>query len=214
MIDFSESDCVYCISLPDSDRRKSFQDRATAVGQKFQWWEAIDGRSMSKEDLVSLTSRPVEWGAPGSHDTLQRTGELALILSSIALWEHAYEQDFDYLVVMEDDTRLLEPLTIEVPFDADLVFFNDRSKRNAEGLTSGYVCGTDGYLATRTGIAKLLQVFSRIYMPLDLQMIAQMPQMTDCGHHLAKRFNADSPVLVSYTIKPLVVHGHFASLIR
>lgn len=184
------------------------------MGQRFQWWEAIDGRSKERLKLEAMTDRPVLWGAPSAHDTLQRPGELALILSSIALWQHAREQDVDHLVVMEDDAMILAPLSIEIPSDADLVFFNDRSMRNAKGLTSGYVCGTDGYLATRAGIAKLLQVFSSIYMPLDLQMIAQMPQMADCGHHLAQRFNQDAPVLTSYTVEPLVAHGQFSSLIR
>lgn len=174
----------------------------------------MDGRNKTRRELEAMTTRPVEWGAIGSHDTLQRPGELALILSSIALWEHAYEHDYDYLVVMEDDAKILAPLSIEIPIDADLVFFNDRSRRDSRGLTSGYVCGTDGYLATRSGIAKLLQIFKEIYMPLDLQMIAQMPQMKDCGHHLAARFKATAPALQSYTVKPLVSHGNAVSIIR
>jgi GR25 family glycosyltransferase involved in LPS biosynthesis len=205
---------VFCISLPDDARRPLFEKQAQAVGQKFQWWNAVDGRGETREDLEALTPWLVHWGEFGSHDTLQRPGELALILSSIALWEHAYEHAFDYLVVMEDDAKLLAPLVIEVPSDADLVFFNDRSRRDANGLTSGYVCGTDGYYASRSGIAKLLQLFKQIYMPLDLQMIAQMPQMKDCGHHLAERFNDNVPSLISYTVKPLVSHGNSVSIIR
>lgn len=205
---------MYCISLPNNARRLLFKQQADAVGQNFQWWDAIDGTNKQRNELEAMTMRPVQWGDLGSHDTLQRPGELALILSSIALWEHAYEQNLDHLVVMEDDAKILAPLSIEIPNDADLVFFNDRSRRDKDGLTSGYVCGTDGYLATRSGIAKLLQIFKTIYMPVDLQMIAQMPQMKDCGHHLAKRFNTKSPSLKSYTIKPLVSHGNSASLIR
>lgn len=200
--------------MPNDARRISFSKQATIIGQKFQWWDAVDGRSKCRDELEAMTVRSVQWGNLGSHDTLQRPGELALILSSIALWEHAYEQDFDHLVIMEDDAKILAPLSIEIPNDADLVFFNDRSRRNQDGLTSGYVCGTDGYLATRTGIAKLLQIFKTIYMPLDLQMIAQMPQMKDCKHHLALRFNKASPALKSYTIKPLVRHENTASIIR
>jgi len=205
---------VFCISLPEDPRRLVFKQQAEAVGQKFQWWDAIDGRGETREALETLTPWPVRWGESNSHDTLQRSGELALILSSIALWEHAYEQDFDYLVVMEDDAKLLSPLIIEAPDDADLVFFNDRSRRGPNGLTSGYVCGTDGYYASSSGIAKLLELFKQIYMPLDLQMIAQMPQMKLCGHHLAERFNTDAPALLSYTIKPLVAHGSSISIIR
>lgn len=184
------------------------------MGQKFQWWDAVDGRGKTREEVEALTPWTVQWGAPNSHDTLQRPGELALILSSIALWEHAYEHDFDHLVVLEDDTKLLAPLVIEVPDGADLVFFNDRSGRNAQGLTSGYVCGTDGYFVSRAGVTKLLELFKRIYMPLDLQMIAQMPQMKLCDHHLAERYDDSAPALFSYTVKPLVSHGNSSSLIR
>lgn len=213
-IDFSKADCVYCISLPGDSRRLSFEKHANAVGQKFQWWDAIDGRNKSKQEIEALTSRTVKWGDPNDHIMLQRTTELALILSSIALWENAYQQNLNYLAVMEDDAKLLAPLSIEIPCDADLVFFNNRSMRNKEGLTSGYVCGTDGYLATRAGIAKLLQVFSSIEMAVDLQMIAQMPQMNDCGHCLAKYYKHDRPALKSYTVKPLVLHGNSPSQIR
>lgn len=205
---------MFCISLPNDERRPVFQKQAEAVGQKFQWWNAVDGRNATREALEALTPWSAQWGGPNSHDTLQRPGELALILSSIALWEYAYEHEWDHLVVLEDDTKLLAPLIIEVPDGADLVFFNDRSGRNAQGFTSGYVCGTDGYFVSRAGIVKLLELFKTIHMPLDLQMIAQMPQMSLCGHHLAERFNDNAPALLSYTVKPLVSHGGSTSLIR
>lgn len=182
--------------------------------QKFQWWNAIDGRNVDRTVIENLTSRRVQWGEANVHDTLQKPAELALILSSIALWEHAYEQELDYLVVMEDDATILSPLLIEVPAGADLVFFNDRSGRDGHGLTSGYVCGTDGYYASRNGIVKLLEIFKDIYMPLDLQMIAQMPQMKQCGHHLSERFDGRKPALLSFTVEPLVAHGLHPSTIR
>jgi len=200
--------------LPGDERRQKFAAQAKALKQVFQWWDAIDGRAMQQKQIESLTDRPVQWNTIGEHDALSRPGELALILSSIALWQHAYKSKWNFLVVMEDDAILLDSLSIEVPKDADLVFFNDRNGRNSQGLTSGYVCGTDGYLVTKAGINKLLSVFKEIYMPLDLQMIAQMPQMQDCNHHLAQYFRGDLPSLQSYTVAPLVANSRSASRIK
>jgi D-inositol-3-phosphate glycosyltransferase len=213
-IDLSDGKGVYCISLDGSKRRPVFEQQANAVGQGFQWWRAIDARGKQREKLEALTDRPVIWDSIGGHDALRRGGELALTLSSIALWQHAVEQGFDYLAVMEDDTKLTKPLCLPVPEDADLLFFNNRSGRNLEGFTWGMVCGTDGYIATKQGLKKLLTIFSSLYLPVDLQMIAHMESMKDYDHHLVKCRQEGAPLLRSYTMPPIAFHGSFSSDIR
>jgi glycosyltransferase involved in cell wall biosynthesis/GR25 family glycosyltransferase involved in LPS biosynthesis len=205
---------VFCISLPNDIRRPKFAASMAKINQPFTWWDAVDGRGLSKEEMVTRSPVPIEWEIDDDKDTLQRVGEAALIASSIKLWQHAQSQNLDQLVILEDDTELIKPLILEVPEDADLVFFNNRSKRNTEGLTWGYVCGTDGYLVTRDGIEKLLAIFSSAYLPLDLQMIANTKSMRECGHHLFRYRRDDLPLLNSYTLSPIAFHNNSPSRIR
>ncbi len=214
VIDFGNSPFVFCMSIPGDERRPAFERQLQSVKQQFNWWPAIDARTASRDEIESQSPSPVEWGINNDKDGLSRPGELALILSSIELWKHALALDLNYLVVLEDDTKLSRQLLLEVPDDADLVFFNDRSMSNKKGQTWGYVCGTDGYLATRNGIKKLIDLFSEIYLPLDLQMIANMQSMQECRHHLFQYRREHLPLLTGYTLPPLVFHGQSSSRIR
>lgn len=164
--------------------------------------------------MEALTERKVTWDEKGGFDALRRTGELALILSSIELWKHALAEGYEHMAVLEDDTTLRAPIIMPVPKDADLVFFNNRSFRNHNGLTWGGVCGTDGYIVTRQGMEKLLDIFEHIFMPLDLQMLVQMESMHLCKHHLTEWCQKDKPMLRSYTAPPLAFHGDYSSRIR
>jgi GR25 family glycosyltransferase involved in LPS biosynthesis len=76
------------------------------------------------------------------------------------------------------------------------------------------VCGTDGYIATKQGLKKLLTIFSSLYLPVDLQMIAHMESMKDYDHHLVKCRQEGAPLLRSYTMPSIAFHGSFSSDIR
>jgi GR25 family glycosyltransferase involved in LPS biosynthesis len=205
---------VYCMSLEGDERRVLFEQRLADLQQTFQWWNAIDGRSASRAEMEAMTDRQIVWDKRGGSDALKRTGELALTLSSIELWKHALAEGHKKIAVVEDDTTLRAPIAMPVPDDADLVFFNNRSFRNHNGLTWGAVCGTDGYIVTKQGMEKLLTIFETIFMPLDLQMLVQMESMHQCQHHLVEWFQKDKPMLRSYTAPPLAFHGSFSSRIR
>ena len=202
------------MSIEGDDRRMPFEQRLAELQQSFQWWDAIDGRGLSRSEMESMTNRQVVWDKRGGNDALKRTGELALTLSSIELWKDALAKGYERVAILEDDTTLRAAIVMPVPNDADLVFFNNRSFRNHNGLTWGGVCGTDGYLVTRQGMEKLLNIFETIFMPLDLQMLVQMESMHQCQHHLVEWYQADKPILRSYTAPPLAFHGNFSSRIR
>ena len=202
------------MSIEGDDRRMPFEQRLAELQQSFQWWDAIDGRGLSRSEMESMTDRQVVWDKRGGNDALKRTGELALTLSSIELWKDALAKGYERVAILEDDTTLRAAIVMPVPNDADLVFFNNRSFRNHNGLTWGGVCGTDGYLVTRQGMEKLLNIFETIFMPLDLQMLVQMESMHQCQHHLVEWYQADKPMLRSYTAPPLAFHGNFSSRIR
>jgi GR25 family glycosyltransferase involved in LPS biosynthesis len=213
IVDLSQGP-VYGMSIKGDERREPFEQRLAELQQSFQWWNAIDGRGMSRAEMEAMTERRVIWDKRGGDDALKRTGELALTLSSIELWKHALKEGYEHLAILEDDTTLRAPIAMPVPDDADLVFFNNRSFRNHNGLTWGGVCGTDGYLVTKQGMEKLLDIFETIFMPLDLQMLVQMESMHQCQHHLVEWYQADKPMLRSYTAPPLAFHNNSSSRIR
>ena len=191
-----------------------FKQRLDELDQTFEWWPAIDGRNINRAAMEAMTERRIVWDKFGGSDALRRTGELALTLSSIELWKHALAKGFKQIAITEDDTTLRSAIIMPVPDDADLVFFNNRSFRNHIGLTWGGVCGTDGYVVTKKGMEKLLDIFETIFMPLDLQMLVQMESMHQCQHHLIEWCQTDKPMLRSYTAPPLAFHGNYSSRIR
>jgi hypothetical protein len=62
-----------------------------------------------------------------------------------------------------------------------MLYISDRMPRNSLGEAIGYRggCGSEGYILSRAGIAKCLEIFTVLYMPLDLQLIAHQRSMLD-----------------------------------
>jgi len=213
-VDLSEGDHVFCISLEDDARRDVFTKQAMSVGQKFIWWMGVDGRDKTREEMQELAGREVEWEMPGNSDGLKLTTEVGIAVASLHLWQHAVNNDFPYLVVMEDDARLIKPLCMPIPKDADLVFFNDRTFRNAKGEMWGMTCGADGYYVSRNGLEKLLKIYERLWMPVDIQWIPQVESLREFGHPLCKYYNPELPTLKAYSLPPYALHKGAESRIR
>lgn len=213
-LDLSDGKHVFCISLEDGPRQEAFIQQAQKVGQEFAFWAGVDGRGKSREEMEELAGRPVIWDRWGMRDDLRRTTELGLAIASVNLWQHAWDNDFPYVAIMEDDTMLKKALCLPVPEDADMVFFNDRSFRNAKGELWGMVCGTDGYLVTRQGLEKLLKIYETLYMPVDLQWVPQVESLQRFGHFLCEYHNESLPEVRAYALPPYVFHGQSFSAIR
>ena len=205
---------VFCISLLEQERLHAFDQWAGEQGQQYAVWAAVDARHMSREVVEQKAGRPVEWDMPNNPGALKRPAEVGLLLSSVRLWQHAFDIGLPYLAVLEDDAKFLGPLKFDVPIDADIVFFNDRSYRRGDGVVTGAICGTDGYLLTRCGIQKMLQIYERFWMPVDLQWQPQIEGLRDCNHVLSNYWDDSLPSLVAYAVPPLVAHSSFKSSIR
>ena len=213
-LDLSDGANVYCITLEDDVRHKTFAKQAIKLEQKFAFWLGVDGRNKTREEMEGVAGRPIEWDMPGNQDALRLPTEAGLAIASVNLWQHAYDNDFPYVAVMEDDTKLVQPLCMPIPDDADLVMFNDRSFSNDNGELCGMVCGTDGYLVTRQGLEKLLKIYERLWMPVDLQWIPQVESLREYGHPLCEYHDESLPSLKAYCLPPYVRHGAFESMIR
>lgn len=207
---------VFCIGLPDEkERQEAFDRQALAMGQGYTYWPAFDARGMSREEVEEAVSLAIEWDMPGNPGALRRPTEVGLLISSVELWQDAVDNDLPYLAVMEDDSVLAAPLKFSIPIDADIVFFNDRSYRREDGVVTGAICGTDGYLLTRAGLRKMLRLYSRFWMPVDLQWQPQIQGLRDCEHILSSYSSNLLPSVVGYALPPYVSHStQFASSIR
>lgn len=206
---------VFCIGLLDEkERLAAFEKNAAAVQQNYTLWAAVDARSMTREEVEQEAQRPVEWNMEGNPGALTRATEVGLLMSSVRLWQLALDNDLPYLVVLEDDSTLLAPLKFNIPIDADIVFFNDRSFRREDGVVTGSICGTDGYLLTRCGLQKMLQIYECFWMPLDLQWQPQIEGLRECGHVLSGYWDESLPSITAYAVPPMVSHGSFKSCIR
>src|SRR5262249_4744661 len=103
-------------------------------------------------------------------------------------------KDANYLIVFEDDAVML--------------YISNRMPRNSLGEAIGYIgSGTEGYILSRAGIAKCLEIFTVLYMPLDLQLQAHQRSMHGLGLSQYRRALSDDLYLSAYvTPQPYCFH--------
>lgn len=190
---------VHCISLEDpccQDRKEQFKQSADSHGLEFSFFRAVDARAWTADDYpqwVQHRGRRVDW-----HEPL-KPGEVGVAASHQQLYEQAWSQGVTALVVFEDDAALVQALdTVTVPKDCDLLMLSNRWKHNRNGEVIGASCGTEGYVITRSGMRKMLQILKHMNMPLDLIMIAHCRSMIEDQHGLCQVRNELNPLLNIY----------------
>lgn len=190
-----------CISLAHSPRRDVFAAQAERHGIDFTFFDAItpdDLRCGFRIAGCTLDLTDLSWTAHDRDDprhwrTPMLFTEIACAYSHIRVWQIAREHDVDRLVVFEDDAALLRGLDdLAMPASADLLYLGNRVPRTATGEASWPGCGTEGYVLTRAGIAKCLNIFSVLSMPIDLQLVAHQESQIRLDNPIA-RFRRDLP---------------------
>lgn len=117
-------------------------------------------------------------------------GTLGCSLSHAIAWEKALSARAEWSLILEDDSEAdgVEKLRgLQLPPDIDLAFCNDRMVYQESGLTplpllpafdfiirNNTAVGADGYLLSRDGARKLLELFARdgFYSHVDLRLAA------------------------------------------
>lgn len=190
---------IQCISLATSDskdRKEQFEKSANKHNLEFEFFPAIDARQWSYSDYPSWVKhrgRRVDW-----YERL-KPGEVGVAASHKVLFEEAWNNEIDALIVFEDDAVIVQSIDrLQVPKDADLLMLSNRWRHNRKGEAVGGSCGTEGYLITRKGIRKMLQIMQHVNMPLDLIMIAHCESMIEDGHPLTTVRNDLNPLLKIY----------------
>ena len=208
---------AYCISLANSANRPGFASNASRYSLHFDFFDAVSVDDLKqgttvegcKIDLTNLAWTLHERADPRRQRAPLLFTEIGCAYSHILCWQRARQEDADYLVVFEDDAVMCRSLEdIAIPADADMLYISNRMPRNSAGEAVGYRgSGTEGYILSRAGIAKCLEIFSVLYMPLDLQLIAHQRSMHGRGLSQYRRTLSDDLYLNAYvTPQPYCFH--------
>jgi LPS sulfotransferase NodH/GT2 family glycosyltransferase len=199
---------IYCVSLANSANRHAFASNASRYSVSFDFFDAVSaddlrqGKAVEgcKIDITDLAWTLHERADPRRQRAPLLFTEIGCAYSHILCWQRAKREDVDYLVVFEDDAVMCRSLDdIAVPPDADMLYISNRMPRNSAGQAVGYRgSGTEGYILSRAGIAKCLEIFSVLYMPLDLQLIAHQRSMHGLGLSQYRRTLPDDLYLNAY----------------
>ncbi len=208
---------VYCISLANSANRHAFASNASRYSVYFDFFDAVSvddlrhGATVEgcKIDITDLAWTFHERPDPRRQQAPLLFTEIGCAYSHILCWQRAKQEGADYLVVFEDDAVMCRSFDdIAVPPDADMLYISNRMPRNSVGEAVGYRgSGTEGYMLSRAGIIKCLEIFSVLYMPLDLQLIAHQRSMHGRGLSQYRRALSDDLYLNAYvTPQPYCFH--------
>jgi hypothetical protein len=206
-----------CIALVASPRRQTFAANASRYSVPFEFFDAISVENLRHGMTVEgcrLDITNLSWTLHERHDPRRQQApllftEIACAYSHIRCWQQAKHKDANYLIVFEDDAVICRSFDdIAIPADADMLYISNRMPRNSLGEAIGYRgSGTEGYILSRAGIAKCLEIFTVLYMPLDLQLIAHQPSMHGLGLSHYRRALSDALYLNAYvTPRPYCFH--------
>jgi GR25 family glycosyltransferase involved in LPS biosynthesis len=172
---------VFCISLKDSPRRAAFAASAKAHGVAFEFVDAImpadlrRGATMEgcRIDLTDLRWTHHERFDPRRQQAPLMFAEIACAYSHMTCWRIGASRDLDHICVFEDDVVICRnPNGIDMPDGADMLYLNERIPHDEDGRITDDAGGTEGYLLSRNGIRKCLEIFRVLSMPVDLQIMA------------------------------------------
>lgn len=165
---------VFVISLQTSlDRRSRVTDMLKAIGLEFEFFDAVDGRSLDHKTYV----------APDAPWELL-PGEVGCYLSHLGVWRKVVNERVEVSLVLEDDAL----------FDASALLVIDACINSAQGwdairlssiekqvglvvrnlvddfkliLPTKSPSGLAGYLIRHSGAERMLAAYSKILMPID-----------------------------------------------
>jgi len=206
-----------CIALLGSSRRQTFATNASRYSVPFEFFNAISVENLRHGITVEgcrLDITNLSWTLHELHDPRRQQApllftEIACAYSHIRCWQQAKHKDADYLIIFEDDAVICRSFDdIAMPPDADMLYISNRMPRNSLGEAIGYIgSGAEGYILSRGGIAKCLEIFTVLYMPLDLQLQAHQRSMHGRGLSQYRRSLSDDLYLSAYvTPQPYCFH--------
>ncbi|WP_180897589.1 glycosyltransferase family 25 protein [Martelella soudanensis] len=181
---------IYAINLRQhADRRKHLADAFGAAGLNVEWIEAVDGRTVCGDEIVSRGSYP----KAGSH-ALTPT-QYGCYLSHVKCWQAFLETEAPLVAIFEDDVHLAEDIGVFLeqaeswfPEDGDIVKLETCLQpvrleshpadtvfgRGLFRLQARHL-GAAAYILSRKGAHKLLENSDKLAMGVDAAMFDPRP---------------------------------------
>uniref|UniRef100_A0A5S6QMF6 Glycosyltransferase 25 family member n=1 Tax=Trichuris muris TaxID=70415 RepID=A0A5S6QMF6_TRIMR len=217
-------DRLFLINLKRrTDRKARMEACFEALDLDVDLVEAVDGASLSDDELRSLGIQQISEYRDPYHKRPMTTGEVGCFLSHYGIWKRMIDDRLQRVIVFEDDLRfrshfrqwvlaVVDELSSHVP-DWDFVYLGRKqlNKDDQESLVDnctmvgqvGYSYWTLAYMLTLRGAKKLLaaEPLSRL-VPVDefLPIMFDRHPMDAWKSYFAKRD------LNAYTCVPLLVY--------
>ncbi|MDB6063260.1 MAG: hypothetical protein JWM78_3363 [Verrucomicrobiaceae bacterium] len=173
---------IWVVSLANAAQRR--EQFARAVPGDAAAWEFFDAHTQLAPSLLHDSG-----ATRATHGRTLRGGELGCYSSHYALWQWLVDSDYEQMVVLEDDVY------VDWPF-LNFLIGHDFSKLNIAYLRlfakipsrwryvaspfldryrhliryTGYALGTQAYVLTKEGAARLLQHGKQVRYPIDVFM--------------------------------------------
>ncbi|WP_386688435.1 glycosyltransferase family 25 protein [Lonepinella sp. MS14437] len=181
---------IFIISLKNSPRREAIAQRFTALNISFQFFDAVYGKTLGKEELsqVDYEFYPKKYLAKKP----LTIGEIGCAMSHIKVYQYMVEQHIEQAIIFEDDiiihhdfTKIISDVLKRVPSRREIVFL-DHGKakswlfkrklfenyklvryRSPSKTSKRCIIMANAYLLTLNGARKLLDNAYPIRIPAD-----------------------------------------------
>lgn len=145
-------------------------------------------------------------------------GRAGCALSHMLVMESFLKTNNKYQIIIEDDFKIIKPLPknnneieklfkeINVkPNNLDILYLNDRVYSDCKHRVNRG-CGTEGYILTRHGAAKILKILkNKCDYPIDLKMQGHFRKSFESGWCAYSRSNDINIIINSYKSKTVYV---------
>jgi hypothetical protein len=171
----------------------------------------VDGRSLSREEIQEQTDLNIKWESINGHrDEIRTAPEAACCLSHIFTWREIIDENLDATIIIEDDVEIAKGMISSMSANAEFVFLANRASHNTKGEVRGPVCGSEAYLVTRECCQKLLNIFSTIRMPVDIQWLPQMRGLIESNYFITSLHDPALPVIEAHVKSDIFLLNEFS----
>ncbi|XP_012266997.2 glycosyltransferase 25 family member [Athalia rosae] len=216
-------DKIFMINLLRRPERRVRMNRCfKELGILAETIDAVDGRMLNESTLKERGVKMMPEYADPYHRRPMTMGEVGCFLSHYSIWKKVLENDYEKVMILEDDIRF-EPffrqkvnfITHEVErlkIDWDLVYLGrkrlqDQEEPPVEGsrylVVAGYSYWTLGYMLSRRGAEKLLNA-----KPLDnmVPVDEYLPILFDKHPRTAWKSHFPTRNLIALSAAPLLLY--------
>jgi glycosyl transferase, family 25 len=169
---------IIVISLERAkDRREKIVQQLNALKLDAIIMDAVDGQQLSKEQLNRVINNPIGWR---SGETF-KPGELGCLMSTIKAIKLAKENNFEYVIMLDDDVVLSEDFEKGIkflfrilPIDWEHIFLSGHTYMAAAPVfqpslvpATFKVSGSYAYILKNIAYDKVINEMSQMEIPVD-----------------------------------------------